>query len=141
MFKKLNQSADYKFQKLSEKISQLKARMDLHDLTTPTQHIVQDPSTSTMNNISTEIKDILNQGIEDITSEVKAQAFKITKLEDCRRYEDKYATNLSILCAEFGRVRGSADNFAKLQVDALKGLREDTKQVTSKMELVWHFLH
>ena len=26
-------------------------------------------------------------------------------------------------------------------MDALKELREDTKQVTSKMELVWHFLH
>ena len=52
MFEKLNQSIDYKFQKLSEEISQLKARMDLHDLTTLTQHVVQDPSTSTMNNIS-----------------------------------------------------------------------------------------
>ena len=93
-----------------------------------------------MNNISIEIKDILHQGIEDITSEVKAQASWITKLEDCRRYEDEYTTNLGILRAEFRRVRGSTDKFAKLQADALKGLREDTKQVTSEMELVWHFL-
>ena len=114
MFERLNQSMDYKFQKLGEKISQLKARMDLHDLTTSTQYVVQDPLTSTMNNIFIEIKDILNQGIEDITSEVKAQAFRITKLKNCRRYEDEYATNLGILRAEFGRVRDSADNFAKL---------------------------
>ena len=57
-----------------------------------------------MNNISTEIKDILHQGIQDITSKVKAQASWIIKLEDCRRYEDEYTTNLDILRAEFGRV-------------------------------------
>ena len=140
MFERLNQFVDYKFQKLGEEISQLKARMDLHYLTTPTQHVVQDPLTSIMNNISTKIKNILNKGIEDITFEVKAQAFKIIKLEDCRRYEDEYATNLGILHAEFGRVRGSTDNFAKLQANALKGLWKDTKQVTSELELVWHFL-
>ena len=101
--------------------------MDLHDLTTPTQYVVQDLSTSTMNNIFTEIKNILNKGIEDITSEVKAQAFKITKLEDCRRYEDEYATNLEILSVEFERLWGSVHNFAKLQADAHKGLWEDIK--------------
>ena len=95
---------DNKFQKLSEELSQLKVWIDLHDLTAPTQHVVQDPLISTMNNISIEIKDILHQGIEDITSEVKAQASRITKLEDCRRYEDEYATNLGILHAEFRRV-------------------------------------
>ena len=94
--------------------------MDLYDHTTTAPQDVQGPSTNSMNNISTKIKDILNQEIEDITSEVKAQAFRITKLEDYRRYEDEYATNLGILHAEFGRVRGSADNFAKLQADALK---------------------
>ena len=93
-----------------------------------------------MNNMSIEIKDILQQGIEDITSEVKAQALRTTKLEDCRRYEDEYATNLRILHAEFGRVYSSVDNFTKLQADALKGLRKDTKQVYSELSLVWHFL-
>ena len=63
------------------------------------------------------------------------------KLEDCRRFEDEYASNLGILRAEFCRVHGSADNFAKLQPDALQGLWDDTKQVRSKMKLVWHFLN
>ena len=62
-------------------------------------------------------------------------------MEDYRRFEDEYASNLGVLRAEFGRVRRSVDNFVKLQADALKGLRDDTKQVISKMGLVWHFLH
>ena len=62
-------------------------------------------------------------------------------MKDCRQFEDEYASNLGVLRVEFGRAHGSIDNFAKLQADALKGLRDDTKQVTSKMELIWHFIH
>ena len=57
-------------------------------------------------------------------------------MEDCRWFEDEYASNLGVLRVKFDKVHGSADNFAKLQADALKGLRDDTKQVTSKMGLV-----
>ena len=59
MFEKLNQSVEYKFQNLSEEINQLKARMDLYDLTTIAPHDVQGPSISFMNNNFIEIKDIL----------------------------------------------------------------------------------
>ena len=62
-------------------------------------------------------------------------------MKDCRWFKDEYAFNLGVLRDEFGRVCGSVDNFAKLQVDALKGLRDDTKQVISELGLVWHFLH
>ena len=72
---------------------------------------------------------------------MKAQSSRISKLKDCRRFEDKYASNLEILRAKFGRAHGLTDNFAELQAYALKGLRDDTKQVTSEMELVWHFLN
>ena len=40
MFEKLNQSVEYKFQNLSKEINQLKARMDLYDLTTMAPHDV-----------------------------------------------------------------------------------------------------
>ena len=53
MLDKLNQSMEYRFQNLSEEINQLKARMDLYDLTKIATHDVQGPSTSSMNNIST----------------------------------------------------------------------------------------
>ena len=72
IFEKLNQSVEYRFQNLSEEINQLKARMDLYDLTTIAPHDTQGPSISSMNNVSSEIKDVLQQGIEGITSEVKA---------------------------------------------------------------------
>ena len=97
MFEKLNQSMEYRFQNLSEEINQLKARMDLYDLTTSTPHNVQGPSTSSMNNISTKIKNVLQERIEGITSEVKAQALRISKLKDYRRFKDEYANGLGIL--------------------------------------------
>ena len=59
MFEKLNQSVEYKFQNLSVEINQLKARMDLYDLTTTTLHDVQGPSIRSMDHISIEIKDVL----------------------------------------------------------------------------------
>ena len=66
-----------------------------------------------MNNISTAIKETLQQGIDGISSKVKAQSIRISKLKDYKRFEDEYATNLGILRAEFERVCGLADNFAK----------------------------
>ena len=98
--------------------------MDLYDLTT---NAAQGPSTSSNQNLTSEIREALQQGIDGISFEVKAQAFRILKLEDCKRFEDEYASNLGVLRAEFGRVHGLADNFAKLQADAPKGLRDDTK--------------
>ena len=59
MFEKLNQSVEYRFQNLSKEINQLKARMDMHDLTTSTPQDTQGPSTSSMPNIFTEIKETL----------------------------------------------------------------------------------
>ena len=50
---------EYRFQNLSEEINQLKVRMDLYDLTTTASHDAQGSSTSPMNNISSEIKDVL----------------------------------------------------------------------------------
>ena len=71
---------------------------------------------------------------------MKAQSSRILKLKDCRRFEDEYASNLGILRAKFGRVHGSAENFTKLQANALKKLHEDSKQITSEMGHVWQFL-
>ena len=124
MFKKFNQSVKQRFQKLSEKINQLKGRMNLYDLTT---NVAQGPSTSSNQNLTSNIREVLQQGIDGISSKVKAQSSRISKLKDYRRFEDEYASNLGILRAKFGGARGLVDNFAKLQADALKGLRDDTK--------------
>ena len=37
-------------------------------------------------------------------------------------------------------MRGTADNFTKLQADALKELREDSKHLTYEVSQIWHFL-
>ena len=137
MFDKFQQSVEQRFLNLSEEINQLKGHMDLYDLSTNT---TQGLSTSSNENLTSEIKAALQQEFDGISSEVKAQASRISKLEDCRWFEDEYAFNLEVLRVEFDRVHGSVDNFAKLQADALKELRDDTKQVTSKMKLVWHFI-
>ena len=115
--------------------------MDLYDIITIATHDVQGPSTSLMNNSSTEIKDVLQQRIEGITSKVKAQSLRICKLEDCKRFEDEYASGLEILRAKFSRLRGSAENFTKLQENTLKALQEDTKTMQSKLNSVWLFLN
>ena len=81
MFEKFNQSVEQRFQKLSEKINQLKSRTDLYDLTT---NATQGPSTSLNPNLTSEIREALQQGIDGISSKVKAQASRISKLEDCR---------------------------------------------------------
>ena len=114
MFEKFNQLVEYRFQNLSEKINQLKTRMDMYDLTTTTPHDTQGPSTNSMNNTSTEIKEILKQGVEDITFEVKAQSLRICKLKDCKKFDDDYVTGLDILRGEFGRLRGLAKAFTNI---------------------------
>ena len=85
MFEKFNQSVEQRFQKLSEEINQLKSRMDLYDLTTKA---AQGPSTSSNHNLTSEIRQVLQQEIDGISSKVKAQSSRISKLEDCRRFED-----------------------------------------------------
>ena len=71
MFDKFQQSEEQRFLNLSEEINQLKGRMDLYDLTTNT---TQGPSTSSNENLTSEIKAALQQGIDGISFEVKAQA-------------------------------------------------------------------
>ena len=75
-----------------------------------------------------------------MSSELKSESLRISRLEDCRRFKDEYATNLGTLRGEFERMRGVADNFTKLQADALKELREDSKHLTSEVSQIWHFL-
>ena len=82
----------------------------------------------------------MTKGIDGMHSELQTASLRISKLEDCRRFEDEYAKNLGTLRGEFGRMRGSADNFTKLQADALKELREDSKTLTSEISQMWHFL-
>ena len=65
MFEKFSQSVEQRFQNLSEEISQLRGRMDLYDLTVTT---IQGPSTSTNGNLTSEIKEVLQQGIDGISS-------------------------------------------------------------------------
>ena len=80
---------EYRFQNLSKEINQLKAKIDLYDLTKEITYDVQGPSTSSMGNITSDIKEVLQQGIEGMSSKVKAQYSRICKLEDCRRFEDE----------------------------------------------------
>ena len=86
------------------------------------------------------IKQIMTQGVDRISSELKSESLRISKLEDCRRFEDEYASNLGTLRGEFGRMRGLAENFTKLQADVLKELREDSKHLTSEVGQICHFL-
>ena len=89
----------------------MKSRIDLYDHTI---NAAQGPFTSSGQNLTSEISEALQQGIDGISSEVKAQASRIFKLEDCRWFEDEYASNLRVLRPKFGRVHRSVDNFAKL---------------------------
>ena len=82
----------------------------------------------------------MTQGVDRMSSELKSESLRISRLEDCRRFEDEYAKNLDTLRGEFGRMRGSADHFTKLQADALKELRDDSKHLTSEVSQIWHFL-
>ena len=71
MFEKLNKSVESTFELISGEISQLKARMDAYDLTRSTLQNDQGPLTSSIQNISTDIKETLNKGIEDIQTEIR----------------------------------------------------------------------
>ena len=82
----------------------------------------------------------MTQGVDRMSSELKSESLRISKLKDCRQFEDEYASNLGTLRGEFGRMRGSAENFTKLQADALKELREDSKHLTSEVSQIWQFL-
>ena len=84
--------------------------MDLYDLMAIA---TQGSFTSSNQNLTSDIREALQQGIDRISFEVKAQASRIFKLEDCRWFEDEYTSNLGVLRAEFGRARVSVDNFAK----------------------------
>ena len=75
-----------------------------------------------------------------MSSELRTESLRISKLKDLWRFEDEYASNLGTLRGKFGRMRGSAENFTKLQADALKELREDSKHLTSDVGQIWHFL-
>ena len=56
MFEKFNQSVEQRFQNICGKINQLKSRMDLYDLTT---NAAQGPSTSSSQNLTSEIREAL----------------------------------------------------------------------------------
>ena len=56
MFENFNQSVEQRFQKLSEEISQLKNQMDHYDLMSTT---AQGPSTSSNQNLTSEIREVL----------------------------------------------------------------------------------
>ena len=121
--------------KLSEDVSHIQTRLNnleasSSSTTTPSVNLEQIDA----------IKNIMTRGVEKTSSELRSESLRISKLEDCRRFEDEYASNLGTLRGEFGRMRGAADNFTKLQADALKELREDSKHLTSKVSQIWYFL-
>ena len=72
MFDKFHRSVEQRFQSLGKEINQLKGRMDLYDLTTTATPNIQGPSISSSGNLTSEIKEVLQQEIEDITFKVKA---------------------------------------------------------------------
>ena len=124
-----------KLTKLTEDVSQINTRLNTLEASS-SSHIPPSVSSDEV----TAIKEIMTQGVERMSSELRSESLQISKLEDCRRFEDEYATNLGTLRGEFGRMRGAADNFTKLQADALKELREDSKHLTSEVGQIWHFL-
>ena len=124
-----------KLNKLTEDVTQIQTRLNTLEASS-SSHIPPSVSSDEVNSI----KEIMTQGVESMSSELRSESLRISKLEDCRRFEDEYAKNLGTLRGEFGRMRGSADNFTKLQADALKELREDSKNLTSEVSQMWHFL-
>ena len=131
----LSHSIEEKLSKLTEDVTSIQTRLNTLEASSSTQI---PPSVSP--DEVTAIKAIMTQGVERMTNELRSESLRISKLEDCRRFEDEYAKNLGTLRGEFGRMRGSADNFTKLQADALKELREDSKNLTSEVSQMWHFL-
>ena len=75
-----------------------------------------------MLNISTEIKETLQQGIEGITSKIRAKSLRICKLEDYKRFKDDYVLGLGILRVKFGILCGSVEAFANVQAKELLAL-------------------
>ena len=121
--------------KLSEDVTQIQSRLNTLEASSSTQI----PPSVSLDQVNA-IKEIMTQGVDRMQSELRSESLRISRLEDCRRFEDEYATNLGTLRGEFGRMRGAADNFTKLQADALKELREDSKHLTSEVSQIWHFL-
>ena len=130
-----SQTIEEKMTKLTEDVSQINTRLNKLEASS-SSHIPPSVNTDEIN----AIKEIVTKGIDGMHSELQSASLRISKLEDCRRFEDEYAKNLGTLRGEFGRMRGSADNFTKLQADALKELRDDTKTLTSEVSQMWHFL-
>ena len=130
-----SQIIEDKLSKLSEDVTYIQSRTNNLEASS-SSHIT--PSVN-LEHIDA-IKQIMTQGVDRMSSELKSESLQISKLEDCRRFEDEYASNLETLRVEFGRMRGAADNFTKLQADALKELREDSKHLTSEVSQIWHFL-
>ena len=126
---------DKKLSKLSEDVISIQSRLNTLEASS---------STNVTPFVNLEhidaIKNIMTQGVDRMSAELRSESLRISKLEDCRRFEDEYAANLGTLRGEFGRMRGAADNFTKLQADALKELREDSKHLTSEVSQIWHFL-
>ena len=126
-----SQSIEDKINKLNEDVTQIQARISSLEASSSS---LNTPSIN-LEHIDA-IKQIMTQGVDRMSSELKSESLRISKLEDCRRFEDEYASNLDTLREEFGRMRGSAENFTKLQVDALKELREDSKHLTSEVSQI-----
>ena len=131
----ISQTVEEKMMKLTEDVSQINTRLN-HLEASSSSNIPPSVNTDEIN----AIKEIMTKGIDGMHSKLQTASLRISKLEDCRRFEDEYAKNLGTLRGEFGRMRGSADNFTKLQADALKELRDDTKTLTSEVSQMWHFL-
>ena len=130
-----SQLIEDKLNKLSEDVTQIQAKINSLEASSSS---LNTPSIN-MEHINA-IKQIMTQGVNRMSSKLRSESLRISKLEDCRRFEDEYASNLGTLRGEFGRMRGSAENFSKLQADALKELREDSKHLTSEVGQIWHFL-
>ena len=109
-----------KLSKLSEDVISIQSRLNTLEASSSTNVT---PSVN-LEHIDA-IKNIMTQGVDRMSAELRSESLRISKLEDCRRFEDEYAANLGTLRGEFGRMRGTANNFTKLQADALKELRED----------------
>ena len=130
-----SQTIEDKLSRLSEDVTHIQSRINNLEASSSSHNT---PSVN-LEHIDA-IKQIMTQGVERMSSELRSESLRISKLEDCRRFEDEYASNLGTLRGEFGRMRGAAENFTKLQADALKELREDSKHLTSEVGQIWHFL-
>ena len=130
-----SQNIEEKLSKLGEDVINIQSRLNTLEASSST-NVTPSVDSEQIN----AIKEIMTQGVDRMSSELKSKSLRISRLEDCRRFEDEYASNLGTLRGEFGRMRGAADNFTKQQADALKELREDSKHLTSEVSQIWHFL-